>query len=139
MVKISLSTVLHPTALRWVGLGRGWVCSLHRNISYVNTLLFVVGDLANGGGRGVCEPYSLNAPSGVCRTTATIGLELLFVDKSVAQQEDYDRKMRDIELAIADYSDECRDVFFEYLCVTNFPQCDLSHSRPRPLLVSTHE
>ena len=71
----------------------------------------------------------------MCRTTATIGLDLLFVNKSIAEQEEYDRKMRDIEIAIEEYSEQCRDGFFEYLCVSNFPQCDPSHSKPRPLLV----
>ena len=90
-------------------------------------------------GGGVCEPFSLNVPYGVCRNTSTIGLELLFINKSIAEQEVYDRRMRDIEIAIEDYSDECRDVFLEYLCVTNFPQCDLSHIEPRPLMVGSHK
>ena len=77
----------------------------------------------------------MSVPFGICRTTATIGLDLLFINKSVAEQEQYDRKMRDIQVAIEDYSEECRSLFFEYLCVTNFPQCDPSHLEPRPLLV----
>ena len=62
-------------------------------------------------------------------------MDLLFINTSIADQVQYDDKMVDIQLAIAEYSEECRNMFFEYVCVSNFPQCDPSHSSPRPNLV----
>ncbi|MCG8626249.1 MAG: hypothetical protein MJE68_30155, partial [Proteobacteria bacterium] len=66
-------------------------------------------------------------------------MDLLFINKTIAGQEQYDIKMKDLQKAIEDYSEECRAVFLEYLCVTNFPQCDPSHITPRPLLVCEEE
>ena len=62
-------------------------------------------------------------------------MDLIFINKSRGNQKEYDEKMNDIQLAVMDYSDQCRDILLEYLCVTNFPQCDLSHTSPRPHLV----
>ena len=63
-------------------------------------------------------------------------MDLIFINNSIAEQSQYDEAMHKLEVAAKNYSENCRDIYLEYVCVTNFPQCDLSHPSPRPHLVS---
>ena len=71
----------------------------------------------------------------VCRTVGTIGMDWIYVDTATT---DLESRVPDVNTLLglaADFSEDCRDMFVEYICVSNFPSCDTSHVSPRPIEV----
>lgn len=80
-----------------------------------------------------CVPHSEN----VCRTVGTIGMDWVYIDTSRNNPERLLSSMANVVRHIntsGEYSPACAAILEEYVCVSNFPSCDLSHTSPRAIM-----
>lgn len=74
----------------------------------------------------------------VCRTNGTTGYHKVYIDKTRGHnQANYEEKMINLMHTVEEYNAECRILFAEFLCATNFPSCDLTQTTPTPYRVSS--
>ena len=64
----------------------------------------------------------------------------MYIDKFRAghahPQADYEETMIRLMGVLEGYRSECRSIFAEFLCATNFPRCDLTQATATPYRVS---
>lgn len=66
-------------------------------------------------------------------------MDWIFIDTSRTDRERLRESMEGVvnHTATGQYSRACATILNEYICVSNYPSCDLSHSEPRPIMVRT--
>ncbi len=64
-------------------------------------------------------------------------MDWIYINTSKTSQERLDSGMENGLELIASYSPACATILEEYLCVSNYPSCDLSSATPRPIMVSS--
>lgn len=79
-------------------------------------------------------PTCVSHSESVCRRVGTIGMDWIYINTSKTSQERLDSGMENGLELIASYSPACATILEEYLCVSNYPSCDLSSATPRPIM-----
>ncbi len=84
-------------------------------------------------------PTCLPHTDSVCRTKGTVGMDWIFIDTSRTDRVQLRKGMEGVinHTASGQYSQVCAAILNEYICVSNYPSCDLSYSEPRPIMVRT--
>ena len=65
-------------------------------------------------------------------------MDWIYLDTSQTDREDLELNMEKVlnhTAVTGAYSPACARILNEYICVSNFPTCDLSHPSPRPVMV----
>ena len=75
-----------------------------------------------------CQLYS----GSLCYGYGSIGMDQIYINTSVATQDAYEAEMNEFRTTIGNFSPQCQEVFLEFMCITTFSSCDLSHVEPRP-------
>ena len=75
-----------------------------------------------------CEFYT----GDICYGQGPVGLDHVYINTSIATQTEYEERMNEFYNTIANFDSKCRDAFMEYMCISTFSSCDLSHPQPRP-------
>ncbi len=82
-----------------------------------------------------CIPHTAE----VCRTQGTIGKDWIFLDTGTTNIEmlaqGMNKVLDHIRVIANGFDAECAEILSEYLCISNYQPCDLSHSDPRPIQV----
>lgn len=83
------------------------------------------------------RPSCVSHFTDVCRTSGTIGKDWIYLDSSMTNEDTLANSTRELLNAIAqqEYSQACTAILVEYICVSKFPSCDLSHTTPRSIPV----
>lgn len=75
----------------------------------------------------------------VCRTQGTIGMDWVYINTSRTSRDTLRTGMERVlnhTAIMGQYSPQCAQILDEYICISNYPSCDLSHVTPRPIMVS---
>ncbi len=82
-----------------------------------------------------CEHYQ----GKLCFAKGMIGYDKVFINSSGQyNQADYEDSMERLLPTFDEYTEQCRKLFHQLLCATNFASCDLSKTTPTPIRVSMY-
>ena len=71
----------------------------------------------------------------VCKAYGLIGKDHIYTNTAVGSQAGYEAAMATLFTSVENFEPQCKTIFKEFVCVVNFPSCDLSYPTPRPLQV----
>lgn len=72
----------------------------------------------------------------VCRTHGSIGMDQIYTDTTVGSRSAYNASITSLFTTAQTFEPQCRNIFEEFVCIANFPSCDMSYPTPRPMQVN---